>query len=163
MLEGSGKLWKHEVPEGLRLAEWRRAAERREDCKGLGGPAGVDRGATAALMRSTEITPYQHRLLQGMRSGSLRLPARLHNAGLKDSRTCEFCGQAPESVEHCFWHCQRWSEESYHEDLPREEELAEWLACTKSLGMFFEDWEVVNMMDKFSGAAETWPQQVERQ
>jgi len=161
LLEGSDKIWQHEVREGLRIAEWRRAAERREDCRGLEDAAGVDKRATLALMSSKEVGPYQRGLLQGVMAGSLRLQERLHQAQLKDSPLCPFCEQGPESVEHCFWHCRRWTQHRQHEDLPAAEEVALLPSCTRTLGIFMEDAELVRLQDEFRGADETEPTRIE--
>eukprot|EP00973_Karenia_brevis_P033732 4652241-Karenia_brevis.AAC.1 len=47
-LELIDKQWQHDVREGLRLAQWRQAASRRQDMSGIEG--GVDRQATTALL-----------------------------------------------------------------------------------------------------------------
>ncbi len=161
ILGGDDKLWRHEIRDGLRAAEWRIAAERREDCKGLDHPAGVDRTATAALMSSWKISPYQRGLLQGVQSGSLRLQERLHKAGLKESPMCPHCGEGPETVDHCFWECPRWEAERQNEFVPSRVEARQLPPCTRSLGIFLEDEEIVAMCDAYQGAEETWEEQVE--
>ena len=49
IVAGDDKWWQHEIRDGLRLAQWRQAGQRRADMRGLDSSHGVDRLATLAL------------------------------------------------------------------------------------------------------------------
>ena len=95
----------HQVREGMRLAEWKRVAARRDDSMGMECHAGVDMEATTAWLQSRELSQERKGLLRSILSGSVRLGEGLHKAGLWQSATCPFCKLETESLAHCFWWC----------------------------------------------------------
>ena len=51
--------WLHETRQGLRLAQWRQAGNRRNDMRGIESMAGIDKLATTKAMNSTKIPREQ--------------------------------------------------------------------------------------------------------
>jgi hypothetical protein len=72
--------WGHEVREGLRATDWNAAAGRRRNCAGM--EAGVDRSATSALLRSSQIGACEKGMLRGILADAIWTQDRLHRAGL---------------------------------------------------------------------------------
>ena len=64
-------LWEHELRDGFRKVEWSKAAARRNDCKGMNAPDGVDRVATTALYSSSRLTAKQKGTLRGIQAGAV--------------------------------------------------------------------------------------------
>ena len=58
LLDGPESRWLHEIRQGLRLAEWKRAGNRGNDMRGIESTAGVDKLATTKVMNSTKIPPH---------------------------------------------------------------------------------------------------------
>ena len=107
LLGGPDAWWEHELRDGLRVSQWAACARKRQDMEGLEATQGLDRHATMALHNKSN--PVDAGILRGILSGSLRMQQRLFVARLVDNPLCPFCGQADESVEHCFWECPHWS------------------------------------------------------
>ena len=61
--------WQHEVREGLRRAQWRCAAQRRRDMKGI--EFGIDRVATMALLAANKLEDYSKGILRSIISGAV--------------------------------------------------------------------------------------------
>ena len=69
LLEGPESWWLHEIRQGLRLAEWRKAGNRRNDMRGIESMAGIDKLATSQAMNSTKIAPEQRNDLRELLCG----------------------------------------------------------------------------------------------
>ena len=144
LMEGDNGWWLHEVREGLRLAEWRAAADRRKDCIGLDAWAGVDKAATCSLLESKSTSAADKAELRGILTGSFRSGERLCQAGLWPSPVCRFCETgAIEDLKHMWWHCPRWHDLRMNGGLPSEQFRRELPECTQQLGIFMEDDAVV--------------------
>ena len=59
LLNGPESWWLHEIRQGLRRAEWRKAGNRRNDMRGIESTAGIDKLATTKAMNSTKIPTEQ--------------------------------------------------------------------------------------------------------
>ena len=57
LLDEPERWWHHEIRQGLRLADWRKAGNRRIDMRGIESTAGIDKLATTKAMNSTKIPP----------------------------------------------------------------------------------------------------------
>ena len=141
LFQGSDGWWHHQVRDGLRLAQWKHAASRREDMEGLGCDEGIDRRATLSLYRSKGLPACRRGLLRGILAGSIRAGRRLHQAGLADSSHCAFCGSDSETVEHMWWHCRAWEHIRVRADVPPLSVTSTWPRCTRSCGIFLNDAE----------------------
>ena len=141
---GSDGWWLHEVRDGLRLAQWRTVAARRQDCAGLEAPQGVDKKATLKHLKGCK--PLQQGGLRSVLSGSLRTRESLYKAKLADSPLCCFCNLATETLQHLWWQCPAWQCRRFMPDLPSERERQQLPACTQNLGIFLEDPELVEYM-----------------
>ena len=139
LLQCDESWWKHEVRQGLRLVEWRRAAARRADCKGLDTVAGVDKLATCGLLSSGKLGASEIGDLRSILCGSIRFGARLCEAGIWDSALCPFCGLEEETSRHVWWHCPAWQHLRFDPDLPSEATRRQWPECTQCLGVMLED------------------------
>ena len=60
LLEGPESWWLHDIRQGLWLAEWRKAGNRRNDTRGIESIDGIDKLATSKAMNSTKI-PLEQR------------------------------------------------------------------------------------------------------
>ena len=143
LLGGSLGWWLHEVRDGLRCAQWKMVASRRQDCAGMDALAGVDRLATLKLLNSKTLPAQDKGCLRSVLSGSLRTFERLHQAGLKDSPLCPFCNRASETLQHLWWHCPAWQHQRFDARLPCEAVRRDMPPCTQSLGVYMEDSDVL--------------------
>ena len=139
LTQGDDNWWKHEVREGLRIAEWRSAAKRRLDCAGMDALTGIDKLSTCALLNSSSTTHTEKGDLRSILSGSVRFGERLCEAGIWHSSICPFCRMAPESLVHVWWHCPAWQHLRFDPDLPVDSTRRAWPQCSQSLGVFVED------------------------
>ena len=69
LLDGPESWWLHEIRQGLRLAEWRKAGTRRGGMRGIESTAGIDKVATTKVMNSTKIPPEQRNGLRELLGG----------------------------------------------------------------------------------------------
>ena len=156
--------WLHQIRHGIRMAQWKIAAARRNDCSGLDGNAGVDKKATCALLSSRKTEPASVGRLRTIMSGSLRVGKRLHDAGLAESPICQFCLAAEETADHLFWECPAWQTiRTESEGLPRKEIVDRWPPCTRQCGIFMEDSRLQEEQDKLVGEEQRLQQLLEAQ
>ena len=72
-LLGGPESWRlHEIRQGLRLAEWKKAGNRRNDTRGIESTAGIDKLATTKVMNSTKTPPEQRNDLRELLCGCVR-------------------------------------------------------------------------------------------
>ena len=69
LLDGPESWWLHEIRQGLRLAEQRKAGNRRNDMRGIESTAGIDKLAAAKAKNSTKIPPEQRHDLRELLCG----------------------------------------------------------------------------------------------
>jgi len=142
---GPDNWWQRELRDGLMLAKWGIAAEKRNDMHGIDAVQGVDTQATLALSKSGKLPPDEVGILRGIVSGSVRLQKRLYQAGIVASPICPFCHMCEETVFHCFWECPYWDALRLEFDLPCVSVRAEWPVCTSTCGIFLEDPRVMSL------------------
>ena len=135
LLEGPESWWFHEIRQGLRLAEWRKAGNRRNDMRGIESMAGIDKLAAAKAMNSTEIPPEQRNDLRELLCGCvwthkmhLKTPLRLFFVVRKLRMNSIFSGGAQGGR-------MRRCDKQVSNDLGR----SAWPPCTSRYGIFLEE------------------------
>ena len=89
-LDGLECWWPHEVRQGMRLAEWSRAGNRRCDTSGIEATSGIDKIATNKALNRTRILPEQTINLRELLSGSVGTQQRQFDCH-RDSPLCLTC------------------------------------------------------------------------
>eukprot|EP00660_Eupelagonema_oceanica_P006763 gene6763-20689_t len=130
----------HEVREAARRAEWRAAAARRDDVKGIEG--GIDRDATWAAHRRSRLAPYALGVLRTCLCGGAWTQDRLHRCGVVDTAECPHCPDGVlEDQRHRYWRCSAWDairrRHAYAVSAYRED----WPACLACCGVMPEGLE----------------------
>ena len=80
--------WLHEIRQGMRLAEWSRAGNRRGDMSGIESTAGIDKATIKAL--STKIPPEQKHNLRELLCGCVWTQKRQFDCHRAESPMCLF-------------------------------------------------------------------------
>ena len=100
----------HELREALRRREWREAARRRNDMRGIEN--GIDRAVSTGLHeRREELREYQRACLRAILTGAVYSAERhtRHKTRRAEVGTCPYCGcDAGETVFHRWWVCPQW-------------------------------------------------------
>ena len=69
LLDGPESWWLHGIRQGLRLAEWRKAGDRRRDMRGIESTVGIDKLTTTKAMNGTKMPPEQRNDLRELLCG----------------------------------------------------------------------------------------------
>ena len=102
--------WMDFMRQGLRLAEWRKAGNRRRDMKGIESTGGIDQLATTKVVNGTKIPPKQRNDLRELLCGCVWTQKRQFDRHRAESPLCLFCTEEPEDEERILWGCPRWGE-----------------------------------------------------
>ena len=108
ILQGLGWHWKNKIRQGLRLAEWRKAGNRRNDMRGIESMAGIDKLAASKAMNSTNICSEQCNEFRELLCGLVWTQKRQFDCQRAETPVCPFCGEEPEDEEHILCVCPRW-------------------------------------------------------
>ena len=133
LLEGPESWWLHEIRQGLRLAEWRRAGNRRNDMRGIESMAGIDK-----------IPPEQRNDLRELLCGCVWTQKRQFDCQRAETPLCPFCGEEPVDEEHILW----WEMLRREKKAPNDLDRSAWPPCTSRCGIFLEDPESAALADK---------------
>ena len=148
LLDGPESWWLHEIRQGLRLAERKKAGTRRRDMRGIESTAGVDKLATIKALNSTKLPPDRKKTtsvsFSAVASGHKKRQFDCHRA---DSPMCLFCGEEPEDEDHMLWRCSQWETLRREKQAPSSQDRLAWPPCTSRCGIFFEDPEAVAWAD----------------
>ena len=106
LLDGPESWWLHEIRQGVRLAEWKKAGNRRNDMRAIESTAGIDKLATTKLIHSTKNPPDQRNALRELLCGCVWTQKRQFDCQRAESPLCLFCGEEPEDEEHMLWRCR---------------------------------------------------------
>ena len=107
LLDGPESWWLHEIRQGLRLAKWKKAGNRRRDMRGIESTAGTDKLAATKAMNSTKIPPEQRNDLRELHCGCVWTQKEQFDCLGAESLLCLFCSEEPEDEEHILWWCPR--------------------------------------------------------
>ena len=130
LLDGPESWWLHEIRQGLRLAAWRKAGNRRHDMRGIESTAGIDKLATTETMNGTKIPPEQRNDLRELLCGCVWTQKRQFDCRRAESPLCLFCGEEPEDEEHILWRCPRWETLRCGKQAPSNRDRLTWPPCT---------------------------------
>ena len=148
LLDGPESWWLHEIRQGLRLAEWKKAGNRRSDMTGIETTAGIDKLATTKAMNSAMIPPEQRNDLRELLCGCIWTQKRQFDCQSAESPMCLFCGEEPEDEEHMLWRCPRWERLRLEKQAPNDRDRSTWPPCTSRCGIFLEDSEAAAWADE---------------
>ena len=131
LLDGPESWWLHEIRQGLRLAEWRKAGNRRNDMRSIESTAGIDKLATTKAMNSTKILTEQRYDLRELHCGCVPFFV-MTNLTMKST---------------ILWRCPRWETLRFERQAPSNRDRLTWPPRTSRCGIFLEDPESVAWAD----------------
>eukprot|EP00662_Eupelagonemidae_sp_cell21_P057404 gene57404-biopygen32076 len=127
----------HEARDAARRAEWRAAAARRDDIKGI--EEGIDREATWAGHRRSRATPYELGIRRTTLCGGTWTHDRLYRCGVVDSDACPYCGMGvKEDQRHRWWTCPAWEPVRRRHPVATQAHADDWPACLACCGIMPE-------------------------
>ena len=108
LLDGLESWWLHQIRQGMRLAEWNRAGNRRRDMRSIGIHSRHRQDSHIKAVSSTKI-PSEHQINLGEASLRLRLDKKRQFDGHRaHTPMCLFGGEEPEDEDHMLWRCPQW-------------------------------------------------------
>ena len=139
LIDGDNPTWHHQLRDLLRQSVWGEKPLRSR--KDMDGVQNTHYAATVKLLRlnpksKKALTPMQRTHLRTLLCGAIQSQERLRHAGFTEDAMCPYCKNAPETVEHILWHCDKYVQlrRAFHQRYSQEY-CTTLPACTRLCGI----------------------------